>query len=38
MKQDAIEKLEKLNKLFNCNDFSVFKLITGEKLTNELKD
>ena len=34
----AFNLAEKLNKLFNCNDFSVFKLITGEKLTNELKD
>ena len=28
---------EKLNKQFNCQDFSVFKLITGEKLTDESK-
>ena len=29
---------EKLNKVFNTQDFSVFKLTTGEKLTNESKD
>ena len=29
---------EKLNKQFNCQDFSVFKLVTGEKLTNESED
>jgi hypothetical protein len=29
---------EKLNKVFNTTDFSVFKLTTGEKLTNESKD
>jgi hypothetical protein len=28
---------EKLNKQFNCQDFSVFKLTTGEKLTYESK-
>lgn len=28
----AINLAEKLNKLFNCNDFSVYKLTTGEKL------
>lgn len=28
---------EKLNKQFNCQDFSVFKLTTGEKLTDESK-
>ena len=26
---------EKLNKLFNCNDFSVFKLTTGEVVKND---
>ena len=26
---------EKLNKMFNSQDFSVFKLTTGEKLANE---
>jgi len=29
---------EKLNKLFNTEDFSVYKLVSGEKLTNESKD
>jgi hypothetical protein len=29
---------EKLNKMFNTQDFSVFKLTTGEKLTDESKD
>ncbi len=29
---------EKLNKVFNTTDFSVFKLTTGEKLTDESKD
>jgi hypothetical protein len=29
---------EKLNKMFNTKDFSVFKLTTGEKLTDESKD
>jgi hypothetical protein len=28
---------EKLNKMFNTQDFSVFKLVTGEKMTNEPK-
>lgn len=28
----AINLAEKLNKLFNCSDFSVYKLTTGEKL------
>ena len=28
----AINLAEKLNKLFNCTDFSVFKLTTGEQL------
>jgi hypothetical protein len=28
----AINLAEKLNKLFNCTDFSVFKLTTGERL------
>lgn len=34
----AFNLAEKLNKLFNCTDFSVFKLVTGEKLTDELKN
>jgi hypothetical protein len=29
----AINLAEKLNKLFNCKDFSVYKLTTGEKLS-----
>jgi len=29
---------EKLNKLFNSQDFSVYKLTTGEKITNESQD
>jgi len=28
----AINLAEKLNKMFNCTDFSVFKLTTGEEL------
>lgn len=28
---------EKLNKMFNTQDFSVFKLVTGEKMTDESK-
>jgi hypothetical protein len=28
---------EKLNKMFNTQEFSVFKLVTGEKMTNESK-
>lgn len=33
----AFNLSEKLNKLFNCNDFSVFKLTTGQKIVNEHK-
>ena len=33
----AINLAEKLNKTFNCQDFSVYKLTTGEKLTDEPK-
>jgi hypothetical protein len=29
----AINLAEKLNKMFNCADFSVFKLTTGEQLS-----
>lgn len=29
---------EKLNKMFNTQDFSVFKLVTGEKLPNGSKN
>jgi hypothetical protein len=31
----AFNLSEKLNKLFNTNDFSVYKLVTGKKITNE---
>lgn len=31
----AFNLAEKLNKLFNSQDFSVFKLVTGEKIANE---
>lgn len=31
----AFNLAEKLNKMFHCNDFSVFKLTTGEKIVNE---
>jgi hypothetical protein len=34
----AFNLAEKLNKLFNSTDFSVYKLVTGEKITNELQD
>jgi hypothetical protein len=34
----AINLAEKLNKQFNTNDFSVYKLTTGEKLTDDIKD
>ena len=30
--------VEKLNKMFNTVDFSVFKLVTGEKITDESKN
>jgi len=29
---------DKMNKLFNTEDFSVYKLTTGERVTNESKD
>jgi hypothetical protein len=29
---------DKMNKLFNTQDFSVYKLTTGERVTNESKD
>ena len=29
---------DKMNKLFNTQDFSVYKLTTGEQVTNESKD
>jgi len=34
----AINLAEKLNKMFGTNDFSVFKLTTGEKLIDEPKN
>jgi hypothetical protein len=34
----AINLAEKLNKQFNTKEFAVFKLATGDKLTNESKD
>ena len=34
----AINLAEKLNKIFNSTEFSVFKLVTGEKLTDESKE
>ncbi len=34
----AYNLAEKLNKVFNTKEFSVFKLVTGEKLTDESKD
>ena len=34
----AINLAEKLNKQFNTTEFSVFKLTTGEKLTDESKN
>jgi hypothetical protein len=34
----AFNLAEKLNKMFNSNDFSVYKLTTGEKLSDDSKD
>jgi len=34
----AFNLAEKLNKMFNTEDFSVFKLTTGEKIINEPKN
>jgi len=34
----AYNLAKKLNKLFGTLDFSVYKLVTGEKMTNESKD
>jgi hypothetical protein len=31
----AFNLAEKLNKLFNCKDFAVFKLTTGEQIDND---
>ena len=33
----AFNLAEKLNKLFNTEDFGVYKLVTGEKITDESK-
>jgi hypothetical protein len=33
----AVNLVQKLNKIFNTQDFSVFKLTTGEKLTDDPK-
>jgi hypothetical protein len=33
----AINLAEKLNKMFGSNDFSVYKLVTGEKLPDDTK-
>ena len=33
----AFNLAEKLNKMFNSNEFNVYKLTTGEKITNESK-
>jgi hypothetical protein len=34
----AYNLAEKLNKTFNCKDFSVYKLTAGEKITDEPTD
>jgi hypothetical protein len=34
----AFNLAEKLNKSFNCQDFSVYKLTTGEKVQDESED
>lgn len=34
----AFNLAEKLNKLFGSNEFSVYKLTTGEQITDESKD
>jgi hypothetical protein len=34
----ALNLAEKLNKMFNTSDFSVFKLVTGEKMTDDSKN
>jgi len=33
----ALNLADKLNRLYNCSDFSVFKLTVGEKVKNEYK-
>ena len=37
-KGHAFNLAEKLNKMFNCKDFSVYKLTSGKKLSNESED
>ena len=34
----AFNLAEKLNKLFNCKDFEVYKLTSGQKVDNESKN
>lgn len=34
----AFNLAEKLNKMFNTQDFAVFKLVTGEKMINDPKN
>jgi hypothetical protein len=34
----ALNLAERLNKMFNCQDFSVYKLTTGEKISNGSTD
>ena len=34
----AFNLAEKLNKMFNTQDFAVYKLVTGEQITDETKD
>lgn len=34
----AINLAERLNKMFNCQDFAVYKLTTGEKISNGSTD
>jgi hypothetical protein len=37
-KGHALNLSEKLNRLFNCNDFGVYKLTSGKKISNESED
>ena len=34
----ALNLAEKLNKTFGCDDFSVYRLVSGEKITNDPKN
>jgi hypothetical protein len=34
----ALNLAERLNKMFNCQDFAVYKLTTGEKISNGSTD